>query len=229
MKLRKFHVLVLILVALIIGGAIWLFSRRPGGVTIDTYTEAAPAKADVPKAVVQAAPANQVELPKAAAVGAKAGTDAASVLPFDPHDDLKTAIPDIARLIRTGQGLFDYLTPEFLHKHSLDSARIQKLRDENAGLTLVEGTDALDQMRMIENQAKSYEALEGQAPSFNASHDEATYQYIMPPIPPQDSPTAASDPTPGLPRPLTFIRINGKWYIKADATSTFALFLENVP
>jgi hypothetical protein len=64
-----------------------------------------------------------------------------------------------------------------------------------------------------EAYAQSYEALEKQTPTFNASGDEATYTYISPSATDLMNGVATGN---GTPTPLVFVKINGKWCIKRD-------------
>ena len=207
MKLRKFHVLVLILVALIIGGAIWLFSRGPGGVTIDTYTEASLAQADVPKAATPVAPVAQVELPKAAAVGAKEGTDdskaeAAALT----QAELKATVKDMAYTLREKGGFsFDmaFDRPDF-------AARMHQQPQYMQLMLQMEADDKQNPQIQLKNEltAQKYDYLATLTPTLNAAGDKATY-FGNPP---------SEDAKPGDPpkKIEILMKIDGKWYCQLD-------------
>jgi len=209
MKPRNYPILALL--ALIIGGAIWLFSRTPGGVTIDTYTEASPAQTAAPKtAVAQAAPAAQVELPKAAAVGAKDGSN------VDPNAsaqaELKAAFLDMGRLIRAG----DYVayhetyfyTPNQTELDAIERAKVDQVRTAAKRASNPDNPNTRQVIQLNEVNAQAIEALANQTPTFNTAGDEATYQYIDPDY------ETGTYPGTGEATPLTFIKIDGRWYRK---------------
>jgi len=145
-----------------------------------------------------------VALPVVAAVPAKTGTnDAAN----DLQSDLKTAIPELVRQIRTGIGLYNFSPPNYLARFGMGPAEIQQKQAEiQLERTDVAQSETLEVRQMLqqgtETTAENYETLERQTPIFNAKGDEATYKWV------------AADGS--WQRPLTFIKINGKWYIKPD-------------
>jgi len=205
MKPKNF-ILIALLFA-IIGAGLWWFMRPTEAPSVKTALVSTPAKNDLPKTVTLP---TQVELPKTPAVPAKTGTAAASAEPADPNDDpqadLKTAIPDIARLERTGDllGLYEiYTLPDKLYPMIIQRIRAvqQQTAIDAAGDPRLQ--QQLEQIR--EGAARTYEALETQTPTYNETGDEATYMY------------SAYELTHSAGYgPKTFIKINGKWYIKPD-------------
>lgn len=142
------------------------------------------------------APAAQ---PLAPASGSQAS---ASSLPADPQSDLKTAIPDIVAMMREGDLAKFYETYCPPEKFSLGMLQVAQRNQENqAAETDPQMLQIIREIRDL--SAKSYEALEEQTPALNVAGDEATFQY---------TPYGTPGFPPPEPRPLVFIKINGKWY-----------------
>jgi len=221
MNLKKSKILALILIAILIGGAFWLFSQTPEYVATATLTVTPAAKADAPKVIPQ------VELPKAAAVGANAETDAATAKTADPNAaaqaELKAAFLNMGRLIRAGDYATFKETYSYIDPSPSDLNDIQRAREHQASVAAARARDPENPLTRFMQQsdianAQSYEALASQTPIFNSDRDEATYQYIAPDVTP-DSETGDNIGTgtysgTGEARPLTFIKINGRWYYK---------------
>jgi len=121
----------------------------------------------------------------------------------DPQADLKTAIPDIVRLIRAGDQVGAYKT--YCPPDELNPKDVQQMQDlimqSMAATAQVPELQQLMQKNRDEF-ARAFEALEDQTPIYNDAGDEATYKFAMP-----------GEGT----EPMTFGKIDGKWYIKQIA------------
>jgi hypothetical protein len=123
---------------------------------------------------------------------------------------LKTAIPDIARLLRSGEQvafLQTYFSPEQLNQ--LDPQFIERLQkkqqQEQADFAQHPEDRRVQEDHQIlqqecEGAAEIYEAIEDQTPALNDTGDEATYNTSM-------------GGTMAL-TTIVFVKINGKWYVK---------------
>ena len=126
-----------------------------------------------------------------------AATDAA-----DPRADLKTVLPDFVSLIRKEgwmSAYLSYMAPARLAAIPPDAK--DNLLESAARYLL---TPAGQQVAAA--TAQQYEDLEVQTPTLNETGDEAT--YFIQPLPPSPAEPAGSA------RPITFVRIDGKWYLK---------------
>jgi hypothetical protein len=203
-----------ILVVAIAGGGIWWFMQPPTATSgkIVAAPAPTPAKADAPKPMAQAigiAPPKASPLqakPATTAVASGSGADASSNA--DPQADLKTAIPDMARLVRVSELTWyeTYTAPK-----DIDPDTIKNLEDVQA---TTNPDTHVSVGKLNEAFAQSYEALETQTPTYNAAGDEATYDgYISPSSRDMESGTFSGNGPRGS---LTFIKIDGKWYKKDD-------------
>jgi hypothetical protein len=168
---------------------------------------------------VEAPKPSPVEKPLAPPVQSK--TEAASAPPnsanagpdpTDPQANLKTALQDIARLTRAEQLVEEYQT--YTPPDEIDPAMVQQLQYEqqhDGDMTPPDPTnyhgppteeDKQFWAQLNDAVAHSYEELESQTPTYNATGDKATYQYTRPPI----------FGTHEGPIPLDFVKIDGKWY-----------------
>ncbi len=165
-------------------------------------------KTDAPKAVAP---------PTIAPPAPKSDTEpvAAAKAP-DPNADSKTelnsAIADIVRLYRAGDFMEvyqTYTTPDKLDPESIQKVQesLQKLQHDQQETKNPQLAQALAQnlQQIYESSAQLYEALENQTPTFNTTGDEATYMMT------KDSFDGTQTATP-----ITFIKINGKWYLKPE-------------
>jgi RNA polymerase sigma factor (sigma-70 family) len=148
-----------------------------------------------------------VELPKAPAVPAHAETVAAAAgadpPSDDPQADLKTAIPELVRLVEANDwlGVYKaYTPPDRLDPKELQTLeKVQKMLDKQLSTPQAQ----LQLQMQHESAVSAWEALETQTPTYNATGDEATYLFTTPDYP---GPTVSES--------MTFIKINGKWYQK---------------
>jgi len=151
---------------------------------------------------------NEVSTPQAPVVAPHQGSETVIVLAeIDPQTDLKTAIPDIVKRYRAGDMMYSYLTPA--EQAKLPSEEIQRRIDERA--PTADPTWNQSMQKLDDAMALSYEALEKQIPAMNAAEDEATYAYHQPTLEDMLNGTASrNNPV----ETLTFIRIDGRWYVK---------------
>jgi hypothetical protein len=67
--------------------------------------------------------------------------------------------------------------------------------------------------QMIQMMSSMIQSLKGQTPEMNAAGDQATYQMQMTP-PPGMLPPGVNVPQRTI--PMTFVKEDGKWYIKSN-------------
>ncbi len=124
----------------------------------------------------------------------------------DPQADLKTSLADVARLHRAGNQAEAYRI--YAPPDKFEPVLYQAMQDDDErSAQISEMQQSVQQLR--DTIARSWEALEYQTPTFNDTGNEATYlkQGI---IPSTDGGFAVG----GNADPVTFIKINGKWYLK---------------
>ncbi len=205
MKLKK-PILILLAVA-IAGVVIWFFMRSP------QHPATAPRPVSLtppPVASPQVAPPIIAPLltPPTPSLGAPqlTVTQPVAALPAVPigdlQTDLKAVISDIARLWRAGKRAQMYQT--YSAPGKMDPVILKALtqiEEASAGQPLT------PQKQLIyEKYAQCYDALEGLAPTYNAVGDEATYPFTrLGFVGGVDQASQSS---------ITFVKVNGKWYIK---------------
>ncbi len=184
-------------------------------------TEAKPAQQtspDTPKLLTSSMVAPVVEPPVAPPVAPSMQNSAVAPSPLDPNGDpqadLSTAIPDLVHLARAGDFLSIYLNYTPPGKVNPDN-----VRTEQTVLQRIARAKATDpKLRQIvqaqdDAAARAYEALESQAPTFSDAGDEATYMYL---------PDPELVPN-GVPYPMIFVKIDGKWYMKPPEQGTITI------
>jgi len=125
----------------------------------------------------------------------------------NPQADLKTALLDIAHLIRTGGDpeafLEKYTSPDELGPEKIQQIRadIQRRVDMGAQGPFMQRLF----QQTTEDMAREYESLENQIPTYNDTGDVATYTYTK-----NYQYSAPAQIT------RTFVKINGKWYYKEN-------------
>jgi len=211
MKARNFIWVVLIIA--LVGIGFWWF-KRPTATTPEKATEApVAAKADAPK---PDAPSTQMAKPLSSVAQVKTETtnapspsaDATPAAP-DPRAELKTAMQDYARIIRsegTMAAMIAFRNPDDLA--NIDPLVIQRVLAAEARFRQTANGQQMD-----EAEAQKYDALENQTPSYNAAGDEATYMFTY------DSDIETTSGTvlhAGTQFPMVFIKINGRWYLKGS-------------
>ena len=82
-----------------------------------------------------------------------------------------------------------------------------KMRPE-AKAAMQQQMSSPEAQQMLQGMAQMFQSMKDQTPDINATGDQATYQMTPPAgmLPP-------GMPTPP-PRPMTFVKIDGRWYIK---------------
>jgi hypothetical protein len=167
------------------------------------------APAGLAKAAAPSSPA-----PAAAPVVPQGRATATPAAVKNPQADLSTAIRDIVRLVRAGDNasfMEAYFAPNYLDAAELK--QIQANQDANRSNPAYRQDPFEIQFQELLSQA--YADLEQQKPELNSTGDEATYQWRRPAtmeIAPGEQNVWVRETTPS---PLTFIKINGKWYFKA--------------
>jgi len=203
MRPRKFSPALLVFILVLIGFGLWLFLQPTTTAPAKTAATATPTKIDSVRLV--AAP-TQVEPPKLSAVTPKPETAPMATSTYaDPQTDLKTAIPDLARLAEAGD--WAVIDENYYPPGSIDSSIIQRTRAQQQQAAMVAAQNPKLQQQMQQTHqaaARSWAALEAQTPTYNATGDEATYMYSVE--------LGGGQILP--PRPQTFVKINGKWYVK---------------
>ncbi len=194
----------------IVGLGLWWFMRPTTAMSEKTSEAPMPAKANAPALSKVEAP-KPIAPPSVAPLGQKPDTTpvAATQTPdpnADPQADLKTAISDIVRLYRTGDPVEVYKI--YVQPDEFVPDLYQEMEEhEQQGDQIPELQQPTQELH--DTIARSWEALEDQTPTFNATGDEAIYwkQGI---IPSPDGGYAVG----GNADSVTFIKINGKWYLK---------------
>ncbi len=148
------------------------------------------------KSPLPPAPAVAPITPSTPATGATKG---------NPQAELKTAITDIARLMKAGEGAKmtkTYMPPPMLKQmppSALSDLRLSMLQtDQKMGFQV---RDTLKELLELFN-ARAFAAMADQTPTYNAAGDEATYTLIWP--------MEGGEKT----QPVIFVKINGLWYFK---------------
>jgi hypothetical protein len=156
---------------------------------------AVPAPAPIAKPVMApvAAPALT---PAQSAPAADTGTADSS----NAQADLSTAIPDVARLFRAGD--FDTLAKTYMPPDKYASMTPQQKAQVAMMAQMAQNPQAAP---MFAAMADSIESLKDQTPTYNDAKDEATYML---------APPAGLAPAGTPPQPVTFVKIDGKWYMK---------------
>jgi cytoskeletal protein RodZ len=183
MKPRKFFPVLLVFLFALIGVGLWWFLRPSATALVKTATASPPAKIDSVKII---APPVQVESPKIPAVPTHAEAAInATPLSANPQADLKTAIPDLARLAAAGQSaeLHLYYYPPGRVNHAQVDV-LMKQEAETQHLLDISSPDSrfvqgIQKLRAAGEQ--SWINLEAQTPTYNAAGDEATYctRFLM--------------------------------------------------
>ncbi len=204
MKPKNFIRIVFLIAIVIVG--VWWFMQQTTSTPEKTADATAPAKAKAPKTIAPPqiakflAPSVQSksEIANAPSKPTETPPD-----PADPQTDLKTVIPDIARLYRAGDMAELYRI--YTEPAQFDPVHLQELQtSQNRTADKI----VTPSIQSRETGAQAYERLETQTPTFNTSGDEATY---MLPAPKLSNEGIAVGETQ---IPLTFIKIDGKWYVK---------------
>jgi hypothetical protein len=179
-----------ILIALI-GVGIWWFTQPAAPVPVSMVKASTSGKFAAPLASPVEAPKLPPTIPKPA--------DPST----DPQANLKTAIADIARFLRTGDAvglLQTYATPEYLAKNPTALQETQARLDANVqALSQFPNWMAADDNYLDDALAQAYDEIQNQTPIYNATGDEATYDFIAP---------------GDIEGHMVFVRVSGKWYLK---------------
>lgn len=190
----------IVLVIALVGFGFWWFMRPMAVAPEKTVVEPIPTKVDV-------SGLSKVEAPKPVAppvqskpetANAPTKTVEATPAPADPQAELKTTFADIARLERAAD--FAAILQTYTPPDKLNLDTVQQTREAQARVA--------HDPAALEAIAQAWESLVNEIPTYNAAGDEATY-----PMPPVNLPGQSA---PLLSAPVTFIKINGKWYIKGD-------------
>jgi len=203
-KIKTFVAVVVI--AVILGG-LWWFSQS---------TVTVPEKTAIATEVVQVeAPKLPAVMPKPESAIPVSVTDAS--INTDPQAELNTAIYDIARLIRAGDKetiLKTYNPPDrALNPQALQQEEYALKQMKNIMAKSPQGPQIKQGYQQLNDaKAQHYEDLELQTPTFDAAGDEATYALTVDMIAlgPSNQPLRSQEL-----EPVIFIKINGKWYLKA--------------
>ncbi len=184
--------LVVILVCFVVG---WFMRLTAPEKTADASAQS---KSEAPNAV---APSAQIVKPLAPPVQYKTETANPPAKSTDPQADLKTAIPDIARLLLAGD-LATY-QKTYTPPDRLDFDTLQAIQDAQNHLDI-----DLSFQQYIAVEAQRFVAIETQTPKYNDAGDEATFTFPETMYPDVDGPLDE--------QPIYFVKINGKWYVSGE-------------
>jgi len=181
-----------IMVALIIGGAFWWFSQKPKYTATATLQVIPAAQVTVP---ILTSSANQVEKPKApvAAVNG-AAADAQTQSLAVAQAELKATNQDIARMMRE-EGV---PAAELAYAPPDSRAKWPQTPD-----FAIDRSPNPQEIQSRENEAQIYDNLATLTPTINSTGDKATYFG-----------KANSDGK--TQRLAIFLKIDGKWYLQLD-------------
>jgi len=203
MKAKAPLLALLVVVAIICA---WWFLRPNVPAAEKTAAASTATKAETPKL---AASSTQVALPKAPPVPADPATVPAdpSPDPNNPQADLKTAIPYIVNMLRLGD-IFtlktNFTAPNTVTPQQHQERGEQLVRSMTYIASSTDPKFRADMQKLDEAQIKEYESFENQTPTYNSTGNEATYTY-------KDDPVLDGD---DFIHNVTFVKINGKWYMK---------------
>jgi hypothetical protein len=200
-------VIAVILIAAIAAGACAPAEKVADAPKADTPAPAAttpPAPAVKPTPPTPT-PAPAVAKPAMAPVSAPApapapAADTGTASTGNPQADLSTAIPDVARLMRAGD--FAMLTKTYMPPDKYASMTPQQQQQMAMMAAMAQSPEAKP---MFDALADSFASLKDQTPTYNDAKDEATYML---------APPAGMAPPNTPPQPVTFVKINGQWYMK---------------
>jgi hypothetical protein len=205
MKPKRFILVALAVV--IVGFGIWWFTMPSAAVPVNTAAAPMPAKAEGPKPIAPPTVAAPIAAPAPNPVASQPLPASAPDPSGDPQTDLKIAVLDIARLIRDGGDpgaiLETYTPPDKLTPQRIQEIQMGIQHRADMG-TQDPGFKQFTQ-ELTEIYAKAYESLENQTPTYNDAGDEATYMLTF--VYPDGYSNQSSK---------TFVKINGKWYLKSD-------------
>lgn len=193
----------LVVLVVLVGLGLWWFlsssTANPPKAPSPPPAAAVPAKR-VAYSTTIAAPAAPAAQPKPSAGAATTTTVAttSSVEANDPQTHLPTAIHELARLFHDGD-FMEYIQ-RYTPPDKLTPEKLQWAREWLAKQTEDPGMQDAHR-KGNESLAKGLEALENQTPTYNDTGDEATYMLYV-------------DVVGNDPQETTFIKINGKWYLK---------------
>jgi hypothetical protein len=201
MKPRKFALVLLLLVALAVGGAMWLFWQTPEYTATASLLVIPGVKANAPKSVLTPS-GNEVEKPKLPAAMAKDGAaDSPANNTALTQAELKLTVKDMANVIRK-QGAAGF--NEAFFPPDSPTHRPSQLKDK----LLQESTEAaaLNPEVRIENDkmAQFYDYLATLTPTLNATGDKATYFGHNP-----NAETLKEGPSEKI---AILIKVKGRWY-----------------
>jgi hypothetical protein len=123
----------------------------------------------------------------------------------DPQADLKTAIPDIARLIRAGDLIAfyeKYTPPDKFDPQQIQRIQAQQRQNASNAPHNLQMQNFLQAIK--DGAAQAYDAIEFQTPTYNDAGNEATYLFTLPTL----------DGKPGKQISRIFVKIDDKWYLK---------------
>jgi hypothetical protein len=210
MKGKNFIWAFLVLTIAVVG--IWWFMQMKAAAPekIAVVPAPAPAETDAPKPIM---PASGIAPPAAPPVGNNSEAPALAAktdapIDADPQSDLKTAIPDLARMWDTDDLaaiVRTYAPPDELAKSPW---LLQHAQDATNFRMTAEPDLKADLHKVDEREAQELESIENQTPTFNDAGDKATYTVYSPPD--EDYPN-------GEEGSVTFVKINGKWYLPGSS------------
>jgi hypothetical protein len=209
MNARKFGTALIVIIFLALG-TVWRLGQPPAPtaahsaateIKLPIHPSPAPLIASTaivaPIAPPAAKPAIHTTATKPAATATK------PALPPALKEELHAMLTDLAALYQAGDMLTilrTYTSPEELAEMSPDTEKTLQLVANNP-----------DTLQIYHALGEAFALLKNQTPEMNVAGDEATYLLA---IPPGSLPPGMTDEPP---RPVTFQKINGKWYLKRES------------
>jgi type IV secretory pathway VirB10-like protein len=202
---------IFIIVAGIAGAAAWWLFQTPAAPAPEKVAETPPVEAPKPpQATPPPPPAPRVEAPAIKPVQAPApapepvaAQPASNPNQGDPQLNLDTAIADICTRAQAGDlvGLMeDYISPD-------DQAKMPPGQFDQMKQMMQTMASSPQGQQMLQQLTQAFQGLQDQTPTYNDAGDRATYTAIP--------------PGGTTPQPITFKKVDGRWYADMGAGGGF--------
>jgi hypothetical protein len=209
--MRSKNFILITLIVAIMCVVIWWF-MRPTTSPVKTTEVSTSAKVETPKYVASQPITTPIPPPMPNPI-------AAQPLPASPPDshaaaivELNDTFTNIVNLLRDNNMLGAYLAKTQPDK--IDPNFVQEIQEQQQKNDALLAQDPSFRQSLLQGGSgpsiKFFETLETQTPTFNATGDEATYLYSDNGIGPRVYADNVVQPVS-----ITFVRINGNWYLKS--------------